>query len=78
MNYTKYKDNTEKRLSNEGKNSFERLFSMNPDQNLITPSSFFLALLVARTFNTVFCRSILGYGYLTRPFGLRLRFNHSV
>lgn len=31
-------------------NSFESLFSINPDQNLITPSSLFLALLVARAF----------------------------
>ena len=45
-------------------NSFESLFSINPDQNLITPSSFFLALLVARAFNTVFCRSILGHGFI--------------
>lgn len=57
MNYMKYKDNTEKGFQMMG-NLFESLFSINPDQNLITPSSFFLALLVARAFNTVFCRSI--------------------
>lgn len=33
---------------------FESLFSINSDQNLITPSSLFLALLVARAFNAVF------------------------
>ena len=41
-------------------------------------SLFFLALLVARAFNTVFCRTILGHGCITRPFGLRLRFNRFI
>lgn len=33
---------------------FESLFSINSDQNLVTSSSLFLALLVARAFNAVF------------------------
>lgn len=45
-------------------NSFESLFSINSDQHLIMFSSLFLALLVARAFNTVFCQSILGHGFI--------------